>query len=379
MHTYARSLVRSVRELPAPPGARPAGWADYVFVTVVAVVAVVEVALLRPELDGRWLSLAAFLVWLPTLLVRRSNPNLMIAVFAFVMGALLLLVATTDVTMPGDLHTAVVALLIPYSLTRWATGRDAVLGLLLFYLVASSSLLFQAMAAGDRVGGVAVIVTAATVGVAVRARSMLRTRQLDDVRQLERERLARDLHDTVAHHLTAIAITAQAGLAVADSQPEAARDALRRIDGEATRTLAETRKVLRMLRTEDRAPDSPLDDLAGLASDDERLRVEVHLADDLELSPTVAAAVHRIAQEAVSNARRHAIGATLVRVEVSRKRDELELAVSDDGRPVTTTGTGFGILGMTERAELLGGRLAAGPATGGGWRVSALLPTGEVR
>ena len=136
---------------------------------------------------------------------------------------------------------------------------------------------------------------------------MLRTRQLDDVRQLERERLARDLHDTVAHHLTAIAITAQAGLAVADSRPDGATDALRRIDEEATRTLAETRKVLRMLRTEDEPADRPLDDLAGLAAPaGPGPAVEVVIADGPDLTPTIAAAVQRIAQEAVANARRHA-------------------------------------------------------------------------
>lgn len=357
---------------------RPPGRADVIVVTFVGVLAVVEVTLLRPDLDRRWLALAAFLVWLPTLLVRRTRPLLMTAAFA-VVSATLVVIGWRSGLVPADLNTAVVGLLIPYSLTRWANGRDAVFGLGLFLLVAGTSLITQYLVPADRIGGAAVVVAAAAVGAAQRTRAMLRTRQLDDVRQLERERLARDLHDTVAHHLTAIAITAQAGLAVADTRPEAAADALRRIDEEATRTLAETRTVLRMLRTEE-APDRPLDDLTGLAAHaGPGPEVTVSIAEDLELSPTVAAAVHRIAQEAVANARRHAMGATSVRVEVSTERDDIVLTVTDDGRPTARSGRGFGILGMTERATLLGGHLEAGPAPGGGWQVTAVLPAGDVR
>lgn len=375
------TLVRSLWRLPAPPDARPPGLWDHAFVAAVALLAVLEATVLRPGLDGRWLSLASFLAWLPTVLVRRSRPLVMASVFAVVMTALMVHGWTSEGRAPDDLNTAVVGLLIPYSLTRWARGRDLVLGLALFLLVAVTSLVTQPLAPPDRFGGAAIVVAAAAVGAAARARSLLRSRQLDVVRQLERERLARDLHDTVAHHLTAIAISAQAGLAVADARPEAARDALRRIDEEATRTLAETRKVVRMLRTDGEAEDRPLDDLAGLAgTTGAGPRVEVHVADWLDdLSPTVAAALQRIAQEAVANARRHAQDATAVRVDVRRRSDDVELVVTDDGRPATRSAHGFGIVGMTERAALLGGRLEAGPVPSGGWRVSATLPAEERR
>ncbi len=210
-------LLRSLWRLPAPPDARPTGRLDVALVGVVAVLAVVEATLLRPDLHLHWVALATLLAWLPTLLVRRTQPLLMAAVFALVTGALMVVGWVSDGRAPDDLNTAVVALLIPYSLTRWARGRDAVVGMGLFLLVAVTSLITQALVPADRIGGSAVVVTAAAIGVALRSRSQLRSRQLDDVRQLERERLARDLHDTVAHHLTAIAISAQAGLAVADS------------------------------------------------------------------------------------------------------------------------------------------------------------------
>ncbi len=379
--TRVRSLVLSVWRLPAAPDARPAGPLDYAFVVVAAVVAVIEVAVLRTDLPFRWLSLAGFLAWLPTLLVRRTMPLLTVSAFAAVMLALLVVTSTTAASAPGDLNTAVVALLIPYSLARWASGAGAAEGLTLFFVVASISLVSQDVSAADRIGGTAVVVAAVALGAAGRARSMLRTRQLDDVRRLERERLARDLHDTVAHHLTAIAISAQAGLAVADRQPEAAADALRRIDEEATRTLAETRKVLRMLRTDDEPRERPLDDLLGLASSGPGPTVEVAVDGDLDgLSPTAAAALQRIAQEAVANARRHARDATFVQVRVAREPDCVELVVTDDGRGSTGSGDGFGIAGMTERAALLGGRLEAGSlAPLVGWRVTARLPLEEVR
>ncbi|MCY4727749.1 histidine kinase [Nocardioides sp. STR2] len=380
MLAQVRSAALSVWRLPAPLDARPAGRLDYAFVVVAAVVAVIEVTLVNPDLEGRWLALTSFLAWLPSLLVRRTAPLVPAGAFVVVAAALRVVEWTTG-EVPGDLGTAVVALLIPYSLTRWAGGKDAVTGLFLFFFVAGSSLLSQDLPAADRIGGTSVVVAAVALGAAVRARSMLRARQLDDVRRDERERLARDLHDTVAHHLTAIAISAQAGLAVAEHEPAAATDALRRIDEEATRTLAETRKVLRVLRTDDEAPGRPLADLLGLASGGPGPMVTVALDDDLDdLPPTIAAALQRIAQEAVANARRHARDATFVQVRVTREDDRVRLVVTDDGRGSAGSGDGFGIVGMTERATLLGGHLEAGSlAPLVGWRVTATLPLEEAR
>lgn len=376
------TLARQLWRLPAPPDARPAGRLDRALVAGAAVVGILEAVVLRPDMPGRWVSLATFVVWLPTLLVRRTSPITSGAVFAAAVLLEQLVSWATDGPAPGDLNTALVALLVPFSLARWASGRHAVIGLSLFLVVAGTSLVSQDLGAGDRIGGVAVVVTAVAVGAALRTRSMLRTRQLDDVRRLERERLARDLHDTVAHHLTAIAISAQAGLAVAETRPEAARDALRRIDEEATRTLAETRKVVQLLRTEDEAPHRPLDDLRGLASTDGPApRVAVEVEDGLDdLSPTVAAALQRIAQEAVVNARRHARDASVVEVRAQRRGERVVLTVTDDGHGSVGGGDGFGIIGMTERAHLLGGHLEAGSlAPRAGWRVTADLPVEEAR
>ncbi len=368
-------VLRQLWHLPAPTEAGLPARVDLGLVAFFGICGVLEATFVDPAPAWRWLSLAALLVWLPTLPLRRTHPLVPVTLFT----ATAVAVAVTGQvsgTVPGDLSAAVVALMIPFSLARWAAGREAVIGLGLFALVAVTSLLAQDLGAGDRIGGAAVVMSAIALGAALRSRGMLRTRELDDVRRDERERLARDLHDTVAHHLTAIAISAQAGLAVADSSPQAAKDALRRIDEEATRTLAETRTVVRALRDDTAAPDRPLDDLAGLArtAADGMPAVEVHLDDLAGLSPTVAAALHRIGQEAVSNARRHARHATSVQVRVTRRDGEVELLVTDDGQAPAPGVDGFGIVGMTERATLLGGTLSAGPAHHGGWQVRAVLP-----
>ena len=376
MLTRLRTLVLSVWRMPAAPGASKAGRLDYAFVLLVGVAAVAEAAM-RSDMHLRWWSLGTFLIWLPALLVRRTAPAAAVIAFASAIIVLAVVGGTTDGGAPADLNTAVIALLIPYSLARWGNGHDALIGLGIFYSIAGTVLVVQDLVPTDRIGGTAVVIAATAVGAAMRTRSLLHTRQLDDVRQLERERLARDLHDTVAHHLTAIAITAQAGLATADSRPGAASDALRRIDEEATKTLAETRKVLRMLRAEaEDAPERPIDDLRGLASNGEPgPEVAVEVGDDVDgLSPTVGAALQRIAREAVANARRHARDASVVRVRVERRGGRVELTVTDDGRGSVDDGAGFGILGMTERATLLGGTLEAGPAQPRGWKVVAVLP-----
>ena len=380
MPTRLRFFFLSVWRMPAADGARPTDRGDWAFVAAVAVAAVLEAAL-RPEMQLRWVSVAALLLWLPTLVVRRTQPGSMLLAFMAVYLVQTVLEAAADLGRPDDLTVGIVALLIPYSLSRWAGGQTLLVGLAVFYSAAGSSLVLQDLAPADRVGGAAVVVAATAIGLAVRGRASLQARQLDDVRERERERLARDLHDTVAHHLTAIAISAQAGLAVADDDPAAARDALRRIDEEATRTLAETRSVVRALRTDDDAPERPLLGLTDLADPDlPGPAVELDVTAELdELPPTVAAAVQRIAQEAVANARRHARDATVVRVALRTHGEQVELTVTDDGRAVGHPASGFGLVGMAERAALLGGTVVAGPHEPHGWRVTAVLPTEERR
>lgn len=223
--------------------------------------------------------------------------------------------------------------------------------------------------------GLLLISLLAAVGVVVRQRAAARVRRLEQARLRERERLARDLHDTVAHHVSAIAVRAQAGLA--QGTADASGEALRRIAAEASATLAEMRALVHVLRDDARPA---LTDLLGLAAPAEGGRPAVVV--DLGVLPDVpadaAAALYRVAQESVTNARRHATGATRVSVRLAADGQAVRLVVDDDGTPVAAPGahTGFGLRGMRERVELLGGTFTAGPGAERGWRVEARIPSG---
>ncbi|MFN2506646.1 MAG: sensor histidine kinase, partial [Acidimicrobiales bacterium] len=218
--------------------------------------------------------------------------------------------------------------------------------------------------------------------VAVRYQSKARARGMDQVKLLEREQLARELHDTVAHHVSAIAIRAQAGRVVASSDPAAALEALVVIEEEASRTLAEMRAMVGALRhgeEPDLAPQRGVADIERLTTGaGDRPQVDIELSGDLDgLRPSVDAALYRLAQESITNALRHARHATRIRVTVQGEDDCVSLTVGDDGDPAAfdpRSTTGFGLIGMAERAKLLGGTLAAGPSRNRGWTVHAVLP-----
>jgi signal transduction histidine kinase len=269
-----------------------------------------------------------------------------------------------------------------YALARWASGREVGVGL----LVMSVPVILTAVAGdpvGDTVGGAVVLLLACAIGFAVRYASELQTEEIAGVRSREREELARELHDTVAHHVSAIAVQAQAGRVVAATRPEAAVEALWVIEEEASRALEEMRSMVGSLRRGDQAdlrPQQGVRDLRRL----ERLgegsgpRVRVTFAGEVdELRPSVDAACFRLAQEAVTNALRHARRASEVQVRVDGGEDLVRLTVVDDGEGAgasTPSASGFGLIGMAERAKLLGGTFDAGPSASGGWTVEATLP-----
>jgi signal transduction histidine kinase len=204
----------------------------------------------------------------------------------------------------------------------------------------------------------------------------------------ERLRIARDLHDSVAHSVGIIAIQAGAGRRVFDASPAQARDALAAIEAASRETLAGLRRMVTGLRSADgehrreRAPMGPapgLDDLERLAAMtlDAGVKVDVDwrgsrvpLPADIELS------AFRIVQEAVTNVVRHA-GSGECQVTIGQQDGQLSIEVTDSGCGGSVdggTGVGYGITGMRERAALLGGDLSAGPRPGGGFRVAAKLP-----
>jgi signal transduction histidine kinase len=335
-------------------------------------------AVLRPDLPWRAFSLILTAGLAPTLLWRRTRPLLMVSIVFITAGLAPLL---TQGELP-EMNTMVYFLILPYAAFRWGSGREAMLTAAIVLTKVAISPLAESFSFGDAVAGFAILISAMALGGAFRYRASARVRELDQVKLLERERLARDLHDTVAHHVSAIAIRAQAGLATAVLEPKAAVEALHVIEAEASRTLAEMRSMVRILRRDEPADLTPSPGITDLQQLADRTQagptVEVEIVGDLgDLPPSVAAAIYRLAQEAVTNARRHARHVTRIEVRVSADDASVRLRVSDDGdtspvRPAAAPG--YGLIGMIERVNLLGGSCEAGPAADRGWTVTAVLP-----
>jgi signal transduction histidine kinase len=353
---------------------------DWVLVAVIDGLAVLE-TVLRPDIPWRPLGLLVALAASCTLLWRRTHPLAMVAL-AFGVAIVTGLAAIAGHTVgPVDLYTMVFILLLPYSLFRWGSGREAVVGSAIMLVSYGVGIARDNTLLSDAIIGFVLLMLPAVLGASVRFWTASRTRTLDQVRLREREQLARELHDTVAHHVSAMVIRAQAGRVVAETRPGAAVEALEIIEAEGSRTLAEMRTMVSALRERedaDLAPQSGVADIRRLArSLGDEPRVEVHMSGDLDdLSASVGAATYRIAQESITNAMRHARHATRIVVLVAAEPDYVHLTVRDDGDPVSAARAldGYGVVGMTERATLLGGTLEVGPGRERGWVVNAVLP-----
>ncbi|WP_240801869.1 sensor histidine kinase [Streptomyces sp. A1136] len=217
----------------------------------------------------------------------------------------------------------------------------------------------------------------------------LRKREVAEAVTAERLRIARELHDMVAHSIGVIAIQAGMGNRVIQTQPAQAREALRAIEDTSRETLSGLRRTLVSLRQADRdaaLPEEqpPLTPSPGLA-DVERLAaatagagvsVDVRCTGDRRPVPAdIDLSAYRIVQEALTNVVRHA-NTGRCRVTIQYGDEELSVEVVDDGDGATGNGSaqGFGIVGMRERVALLGGDLTAGSCPEGGFRVAARLP-----
>jgi signal transduction histidine kinase len=200
----------------------------------------------------------------------------------------------------------------------------------------------------------------------------------------ERARIARELHDVVAHHMSVIAVRAETAPFRIPDLPDAVKDDMAETSAIAREALTEMRRLLGVLRGADsdaeRAPQPGLDRLEGLVAAVRGAGLAVDLRVDgaqRPLPPGVELSAYRILQEALSNVLRHAPG-TRVTVEVGYDPDHLRLQVHNDAPPggerPPPVLPGHGIVGMRERAAMLGGTLAAGPAPDGGYLVEAVLP-----
>ena len=379
-----RSLWREPRPADAPSGSAAAlQWLDWVLVGGFTLAAALE-AIFRPDVAFRSLVTAMALALMPALLWRRSHP-LTCVVIGF--GAAMALSVLQLATGSGDLglYSMIVVVVLLYSLVRWGSGREVVLGLAFVSVAVALGTVASFTDWGEVFASFVFLLLIVAAAAALRYRADLWTRRRVEIRNQERVGLARELHDTVAHHVSAIAVQAQAGGVVAATHPEKAVAVLAAIEAEASQTLAEMRAMVRVLRDEeaaDYAPQPGISDLLALAREGGSPAVEVHLAGPLAQVPqAMDAAVYRLAQESLTNAVRHARNVTRIVVDVACDGSTLRLRVTDDGQGdgSRTADSGFGLLGMIERAELLGGSLDAGPRPGGGWAVDAVLPMGAAR
>jgi signal transduction histidine kinase len=252
----------------------------------------------------------------------------------------------------------------------------------------------------ELVSTVTLMAAAIALGANTRARAALRTEQEQTARliaqehawraeqrvQEERVRIARDLHDVIGHSISVISLHANVAREAIGSDDDGARQALAHIQAAAGATMRELRATIKLLRTPayagaDRLPAS----LANLPLLVENARasgldVQVQSEGDLSALPaTVDAAAYRIVQEALTNIIRHA-AATQVTISIAVDPGALRLQVADNGRGAPSAVTpGSGIAGMSERARLLGGSLAAQPGPAGGFQVSAALPLKDAK
>ena len=214
----------------------------------------------------------------------------------------------------------------------------------------------------------------------------LQAQIVDAAIEEERLRIARELHDVVAHHVTAMSVQAAAARRLIARDPEAATASLKQVESSARAAVKDLRSMVLTLRDTDDAhsPGPMLADLAPLVesarSKGQRAAYE-EIGTLPELTPAAELALFRAAQEGLTNAAKHAGPYATVHVRLRGLPDAVELEVADDGRGAATTlpGTGTGLIGMRERITAVGGTLEVGPKPRGGFRIRATIPAGAAR
>jgi signal transduction histidine kinase len=376
----------------------------------------------RPPLLGRispgaWTALVWCAAGAFALMIFRKVPDRQPTADALHLGratwALLAVVMALPVALTRRRPLAVLGLILAESMASAALGPHP---WMLFLLVANALVLYLAATFPRRTTAMAAIFTAAVqitgwrimngawnpglqnaavpiisatviawmAGNSIRQRreyaEALRAQAATQAVQAERLRIARELHDMVAHSIGVIAIQAGAASMVLETQPAGARKALSAIELASRETLAGLRRMLGALRQAEDLPAQGLENIGWLAATttDAGVRVEVLWRGRRRpLPPEIDLSAFRIIQESVTNVVRHA-NARRCQVSVDYREEELAIEVVDDGKGFaggdTTWGTGHGISGMRERVGLLNGQFSAGPRAEGGFRVEARLP-----
>ena len=388
-------VVLAARTARAPAGQL----VDGALAVLLAVLAVTQLVASRPPGNPSFLTVSAPAAVLPLALRRRAP----LAVTVVVMAAVVAQVLAAG-GEPATFAAFLAALICVYTLGREARPAAMTIGFVVVAGAVITTALLQTRTAPiqpfDAVYPLVYFGLAAGLGAFVRQRALRLTavegratalesaleREAELAAAQERARIARELHDVVAHGLSLIVVQAEAAEEMLHRSPEAAAQPLHRVQETGRQSLAEMRRLLGVLRADGHEPPStaPQPSLRRLpeliqSAADVGLRVDVDIEGtrrDLPLGLELAA--YRIVQEALTNTRRHA-GARTARVRLGYSPEALYVTVTDDG---TGTGehpnpVGHGLIGMRERVALYGGTLEAGPTPGGGFRVAAVLPSGD--
>ncbi|MGW4598560.1 sensor histidine kinase [Streptomyces sp. NPDC004457] len=347
------------------------------------------------------LSLLLMLAGSAALVFRRRAPKTVLAVTGTVS---LVECVTGDPRAPVAMSAVIALFTVAATTDRSTTWR---LGLLTMTVLTAAAMLAGPLPwyAQENLGVLAWTGIGATAGDAVRSRRAVvqairdraeraeRTREEEARRRVaeERLRIARDLHDVVAHHIALVNVQAGVAAHVMDKRPDQAKEALAHVRQASRSALDELRATVGLLR-QSGDPEAPTEPAPGLSRLEELadtfrsagLPVSVARADQgTELPAAVDLAAYRIVQEALTNVRKHAGPDAGAEVSVVRVGPNIEVTVLDDGPGTPGTpgaghasedGGGHGLLGMRERVTALGGTLTTGPRYGGGFRVHAILP-----
>ncbi|MFD9483689.1 sensor histidine kinase [Streptomyces sp. NPDC059991] len=321
------------------------------------------------------------------LLVRRRAPVL-------VLVAVLLLGLGLNLTVPTALHFGAAVVVALYSVVRFRSAPVVVAASLAAVAVLVDWTKWPRLSlmelVGNALAAVIVIIAGAVMNRWQRDIEANRRLLADRAVAAERRRIARELHDIVAHHITTMQLMAGGARANLARDQEVAREALVELEGSGRMALREMRQLLDVLRAGDEAEDEPIAPQPGIA-DLERIvaescRAGLPTALDVRggerpLPPSVGLTVFRIVQESLTNARKYA-GEARAQVRLTYEPDGVAVEVSDDGtgaceglvRAGTASGSGYGLVGMRERAALHGGTFEAGPLDEAGFRVAVRLP-----
>ncbi|MBX2880230.1 MAG: hypothetical protein KTR32_09880 [Granulosicoccus sp.] len=351
---------------------------DWILVGILLLLTLAE-GIYRENVIWRPLSIALSITLLLAIPWRRLLPFGMVVIVFGATASVHIASLLLGVDWVG-LTTDVVVVIFPYALLRWSSGRKAAVGLSIAALSVSTAMAQEGHSWIEYIGASLFVLFPAALGASVRYRNAVQQRDKEQVRLQEREQLARELHDTVAHHISAIAIQAQAGRAMAKTDSQVPIDALERIEEAASRTLIEMRLIVQALRTEgstQRSSGTTLADVERLGSDGGYpFLVNVSLEGELVgLNSMLQSTLYRLAQEAVTNAARHAVRAQTVAITIFGDSRQVRITIEDDGEVVKDRQTaGFGLRGMAERVALNSGSLRTGPGAIRGWIVEATLP-----